>query len=70
MRGASRDVALKVVVAIDQPVRGGRHVGGEAREARTCAEDEVVPDDVLDLDRILQKDGVTQILKANLPVRM
>ena len=58
VRGAGGDVVGDVVVAVDEPVGGGRRVGGEADKELASDGREVARDDVLRLEAVLDKVGV------------
>jgi hypothetical protein len=62
---AAGDVSLKVVVAVDEPVDGGRGVGGEAHEVLARVGAEVARDDVLSLQPVLDKVDVPARLEGH-----
>ena len=66
MRAAGGDVALDVVVAVDEPVSRWRRVGREADKVLACVRAEVAGDHVLGLNAVLDKERVAPGLEGDI----
>ena len=65
MGPASSNVALNIVVAVDQPVDGRRRIRSEADEVLARIRAEVASDHILGLEAILHKVDVPSRLEGD-----
>ena len=65
MRSASSNVALNIVVAVDEPIYCRRRVGREADKVLAHVGAEVASDDILGLEAVLDKVGVPSRLEGD-----